>query len=43
MKTIALKKYRVVEAYRTAPADMGFLKLVLRLAGTLGDLSLIHI
>lgn len=37
MKTIALKKYRVVEAYRTAPADMGFLNLVLRLAGTLGD------
>ena len=37
MKTIALKKYRVVEAYRTAPADMGFFKLAMRVAGTFGD------
>lgn len=37
MTTIALKKFRLVDAYRTAPADMGLLKLVMRIAGTLGD------
>lgn len=37
MKTIALKKYRFLEAYRTAPANMGFCKLMMRVAGTLSD------
>ena len=37
MKTIALKKYRLADAYKTAPTEMGFLKLAIRMAGTLGD------
>ena len=37
MKTIALKKYRLADAYKTAPTEMGFIKLAIRMAGTLGD------
>ncbi|NVL48635.1 hypothetical protein F2S72_01330 [Pseudomonas syringae pv. actinidiae] len=37
MKTIALKKYRLLDAYRTAPSNIGLIKLAMRMAGTLGD------
>lgn len=37
MKTIALKKFQLFDAYRTAPASMGFFKLLMRMASTFGD------
>lgn len=37
MKTIALKKFQLFDAYRTAPASMGLLKLLMRMAGTFAD------
>lgn len=37
MKTITLKKFQVLDAYRTAPATMGVAKLLMRMAGTFGD------
>lgn len=37
MKTIALKKFQLFDAYTTAPASMGLLKLLMRMVGTFGD------
>ncbi|MFL1449369.1 hypothetical protein ACI77O_13310 [Pseudomonas tritici] len=37
MKTTNLKKYQLLDAYRTAPSEMGAVKLLARLLGTFGD------
>lgn len=37
MNSITLKKYQFLDAYRTAPASISPLKLMLRLIGTLGE------
>ena len=36
-KTIKLKRFQVLDAVRTAPKDMGVLRLLARVAGTFGD------
>ena len=37
MKTITLKKFQMLDAYRTAPVNIGVAKLLMRMAGTFGD------